>query len=83
MIHGATVVALLAGSHGISVEVRDDPFDDQREVAHLPLEGLVAPVGSNGAAAEVSLINTSANSTPPDISNFTARLREVAAPGYS
>jgi hypothetical protein len=48
-------VALLAGSHGISVEVRDDSFDDQREVSHLPLERLVAAVGSNSSAAEVSL----------------------------
>ena len=46
-------VASLAREEPVTLEVRDDPLDDVVEPARLPLDRLVAPIGSDAPASEV------------------------------
>ena len=48
-------VVSLSRQHWIRDEVRNDSFDQQRKASHLPLQGLVAAVGSERATVEVTL----------------------------
>ncbi len=46
---------MLAGSQRVLSEMRDDKLAEWLEASDLPLQRFVASVGSNRAAAEISL----------------------------
>jgi hypothetical protein len=48
-------VVPLAGEERVPLEVRDDALEDVLEAPRLPLQGLVAPIGSDASASEVRL----------------------------
>jgi len=48
-------VTLLSGKHGIGLEVGNNPLQQKRQFAYLPLERAITPIRPERAAPEVRL----------------------------